>query len=128
MKIKLDEHLGSLRVVSRLRQAGHDVATVRQQNLTSAPDEQLIEICREEGRCLVTADRGFGNRRKYVPSNYAGIVVLRLPPRSTFNDLRDAVDTLIIGLETEAVEGKLWIVQKGKILKYQPADEENNGE
>jgi hypothetical protein len=30
MKIKLDENLGNIRVVTWLRQAGHDVMTVRQ--------------------------------------------------------------------------------------------------
>ncbi|MEA5571986.1 DUF5615 family PIN-like protein [Calothrix sp. UHCC 0171] len=34
MKIKLDEHLGSVRVVTWLRFAGHDVATVKEQGLT----------------------------------------------------------------------------------------------
>ncbi|MGI2906988.1 DUF5615 family PIN-like protein [Tolypothrix sp. VBCCA 56010] len=58
MKIKLDEHLASLRVVTWLRLAGHDVVTVREQNLTSTLDEELIEICTSEGRCLITNDRG----------------------------------------------------------------------
>lgn len=42
MNIKLDENLGNLRVVTRLRLAGYDVTTVREQGLTSAPDEELI--------------------------------------------------------------------------------------
>ena len=33
MKLKLNENLCSIRVVSMLRLAGHDVATVREQNL-----------------------------------------------------------------------------------------------
>ncbi|WP_347566257.1 DUF5615 family PIN-like protein [Scytonema sp. UIC 10036] len=49
MNIKLDENLGNLRVVTRLRLAGHDVTTVREQGLTSAPDEELIDVCRDEG-------------------------------------------------------------------------------
>ncbi len=46
MKLKLDENLGSVRVVTLLRLAGHDVATVREQNLTGTADVQLIDICR----------------------------------------------------------------------------------
>lgn len=38
MNIKLDENLGSLRIATWLRIAGHDVATVREQGLTSTPD------------------------------------------------------------------------------------------
>lgn len=122
MKIKLDEHLGSLRVVTWLRLAGHDVVTVREQGLTSTPDEELIEICTSEGRCLITNDRGFGNRLKYNPSDYAGIIIIRLPSHHNFDDLREAIDTLVIRLEDTEVIGKLWIVQSGVIQEYQPIE------
>jgi predicted nuclease of predicted toxin-antitoxin system len=127
MKIKLDEHLGSLRVATWLRQAGHDVATVREQNLTSTPDTQLIEVCQEESRCLVTRDRGFGNRLRYNPRDYCGIVILRLSPHSKFEELREAIDTLILGLEQSDVTGKLWIIKDNVVQEYQPieSDEEN---
>lgn len=122
MNIKLDENLGSLRVATWLRLAGHDVATVREQGLTSTPDEQLINICSAEGRCLVTSDRGFGNRMRFIPSNYAGVVVLRLPSHPTFDDLRTAIDALILGLEQAEVAGKLWIIQGGTIQEYEPIE------
>ena len=119
MNIKLDENLGSLRVVTLLRLAGHDVATVREQGLISTPDEQLIDICHREGRCLVTIDRGFGNRIKYQPSNYTGIIVIRLPARPNFEDYRAVTETLIAGLEAADVTGKLWIIRPGSIQEYQ---------
>ena len=124
MNIKLDENLGSLRVATWLRQAGHDVATVREQNLTSVPDEQLIDICRREGRCLVTVDRGFGNRMRFNPPDYAGIVVIRLPSRPSFEDWREAIEALISGLDVAEVEGKLWIIQSGRIQEYRPNEPE----
>ncbi len=117
--MKLDENLGSIRVVSLLRLAGHDVATVREQNLTSTVDELLIDICRREGRCLVTLDRGFGNRIRYNPSDYPGIVVLRLPSQAKPQDLQEAVETLIRGLDAAEVVGKLWIIRGEQLLEYQ---------
>ncbi len=123
MNIKLDENLGSGRVVARLRLAGHDVATVEEQGLNSTPDVELIDICRQEGRCLVTLDRGFGNRIRYKPSDYAGIVVLRLPPQPTPENLREVVETLIRGLDAAEIEGKLWIIQRGTIQEYQAYSE-----
>ncbi|HEY9675906.1 MAG TPA: DUF5615 family PIN-like protein [Waterburya sp.] len=123
MNLKLDENV-DVRVVSLLRSAGHDVATVRGQGLSSAPDVDVIEVCRREGRCLVTLDRGFGNRMRFNPPDYAGIVVIRLPSRPTFADWREAIETLIQGLDVAEVEGKLWILQRGSIQEYRPIDEE----
>jgi predicted nuclease of predicted toxin-antitoxin system len=118
MKLKLDENIDT-RVVSLLRLAGHDVATIPGQGLNSAPDEEVIEVCRSEERCLVTCDRGFGNRLKYNPFKYAGIAIIRLPSRCTFVDWQEVIETLIQGLEEAEVSGKLWIVKSGSILEYQ---------
>ena len=123
MKLKLDENV-DLRVVTFLRLAGHDVATVPGQGLSSSPDEELIDICRREDRCLVSCDRGFGNRVRFNPCDYSGIVVVRLPSRATFPDWRKAIDTLILGLEQAEVEGKLWIIQQGKIQEYRAIEQE----
>jgi predicted nuclease of predicted toxin-antitoxin system len=118
VKLKLDENIDT-RVVTLLRLAGHDVATVPGQGLMSAPDEEVIEVCRTEERCLITCDRGFGNRVKYNPLNYSGIVIIRLPSRYTFADWQQAIEILTQGLEEREVTGKLWIIQSGIIQEYQ---------
>lgn len=123
MKLKLDENV-DMRVLPLLQLAGHDITTVPEQSLTSATDEEVIEVCRSEQRCLVTCDRGFGNRLKYNPSNYGGIVVIRLPSRYTLTDWRQVIETLIQGLETadNIVTGKLWIIKSGSIQEYKPIE------
>jgi len=132
VNFKLDENI-DIRVVTLLRLAGHDVATVPVQGLISASDRELVNICGAEARCLVTCDgrranrrrhRGFGNRLKYNPANYAGIIVIRLPSRYTFADWREAIETVILGLEQAEVAGKLWIIQGGAIQEYQPIEPE----
>ncbi len=109
-----------------LRLAGHDVATVREQNLSSTPDELLIDICRREDRGLVTLDRGFGNRLRYNPSDYSGIVLLRLPSQSKPQDLAGAVEILIRGLDAAEVAGKLWIIRGEQLLEYQAISEDES--
>ena len=119
MKIKLDENLGN-RGAEILRAAGYSVTTVVEEGLTSASDGRLIEVCRSERKCLVTLDLDFGNPLRFDPSRYSGIVVLRLPLRFTADDLRDATRTLAVGLSDSVIDGKLWIVQRGRIREYNP--------
>ncbi len=119
MKLKLDENLGQ-RGAELLRQAGHDIATVSAQGLQSASDSVLIEVCRVEERCLITLDLDFSNPISFTPANYAGIVVLRLPPRPLPEDLVSTLQTLIAALEQESVVGKLWTIQRGRLRVYQP--------
>jgi Domain of unknown function (DUF5615) len=126
MKFKLDENV-DLRILTRLRSAGYDVATVPEQKMISAPDTDLIEVCRQEARCLVTADRDFTNRGRYNPANYSGIAVIRLPAPMQLVDWYAAIDTLIQGLEISSITGKLWVIRNNSIQEYQPIVPEENG-
>ena len=119
MKLKLDENLGRQGIQLCIA-AGHDTATVLDQGLTSAPDPRVIEVCREEGRCLVTLDLDFSNPLIFDPHKYAGIAVLRLPKKACHEDLLDAVRTLLAGLALREIAGQLWIVDRGRIREYQP--------
>ena len=124
MQVKLDENLGT-RSRQMLLDAGHDVATVVEQNLTSATDPELIDICQKERRCLVTLDLDFSNPFVFPPETYTGIAVVRLPKQPTPDDLYSTISTLVSALERDTIEGKLWIVERHRIREYSPnADSE----
>ena len=72
MKLKLDENFG-VRCIHILSSAGHDVATVAEQQMSGAADEKLIQVSHAESRCIVTFDLDFANPLRFRPANYSGI-------------------------------------------------------
>jgi uncharacterized protein DUF5615 len=124
VKLKLDENLGE-RWTRSLGEAGHDVVTVREQDLAGADDLRVIQVARAEGRCFVTLDLDFANPLRFWPPSYAGIAVLRLPVRPTVQDLDDAVATLVAHLTRTNITGRLCIVEVGRVREYQPPDGES---
>ena len=118
MKLKLDENLGE-RGRQIFSDAGHDVATVASQSLEEVKDKDLIECCRREERALVSLDLDFANPLRFRPSRFAGIAVLRLQRKPSHADLLNAIRTLAAGLEREKLNGKLWIIETGRIRVFQ---------
>ena len=123
MKLKLDENFGH-RCVDVLSDAGHDVATVAGQQMSGAADEDVIQACLAESRCLVTLDLDFSNPLRFKPAKYSGIAVIRLSGRASYSELLAAISTFAKALETETIVGKLWIVEIGRIRIYRPEDEQ----
>lgn len=119
VRVKLDENLGN-RGAAMFRAAGHDVATVFEQGLTSASDEKVSEACRAEKRCLVTLDRDFANPFLFDPAEFSGIAVIRLPAKITEDVLTEAIEVLIAGFAKSDIRGRLWVVQKRRIREYCP--------
>jgi len=125
MKVKLDENLGD-RAADRFRQAGHDVATVHEEGLCSAPDLRLISACREENRCLVSLDLDFANPFLFKPRQFKGIAVIRLPHKPTADDLFAAIERLIAEMSRSSIMGKLWVIQRDAVREYQPNEDEED--
>ena len=86
MKFKLDENIGT-RGQGLLRSAGHNVMTVRDQDLSGATDETIFQVCVSEGRALITLDHDFGQVLRFPPESSHGIVILEVPPRATSESL-----------------------------------------
>ncbi|MGH9370595.1 MAG: DUF5615 family PIN-like protein [Vicinamibacterales bacterium] len=118
MKVKLDENLGAMGAVV-LKAAGFDVATVADQNLLSTPDADLARKCAAEKRCLVTLDRDFSDPLRYQPSQFAGIIVVRLPGRFRLPLLERASALVVEASKQTNVRGRLWIAEVDRIREYQ---------
>ena len=113
MQFKTDENL--LREVAQLlRQHGHDALSVNDQDMAGETDMRLSEICRAEGRALVTLDTDFADIRTYPPSACAGLVVLRLQ-RQDKEHVLGVVEKLIPILSAEELSERLWIVDERQV-------------
>ncbi len=113
MKIKFDQNMDP-RGAAILKQEGHEVSTVKEQNLTGAEDEVIAKVCQQESRCLVTLDLDFANTILYPPQEYPGLIVLR-HPRPTAKGLLELVRQLKTALQTINPTNKLLIVEPERL-------------
>ena len=124
MKFKLDENFGE-RTRQIFEAHGYDVETALSEQLGSAPDERIYEVCCSEGRCLVTLDLDFSNTFKYPLGVASGIAVLRAPRNPTLGLLEELVRQLLQTLDQRSIIGHLWIVEAGRIRVYGTNGESN---
>jgi predicted nuclease of predicted toxin-antitoxin system len=110
---KIDENL-PVEAADLLRSAGHDAMTVLEQRLSGEPDPRISAVCMAEGRAIVTLDLDFSDIRNYPPSEYAGLIVLRLVSQDLPSVLK-VLTRLLPLFEQEPVVGKLWIVDESRI-------------
>lgn len=111
--VKLDENVPDL-VGTILRDGGHDVALARDENLVGVEDERLLAVANDEGRAVISLDRGFANILRHPPEATAGIVVIRLHTQ-TLSLIRQAAGTLRQLLSQESVRGRLWVLDKARL-------------
>lgn len=113
MKFKIDENL-PVELAELLRAAGHDAATVHEERLAGRSDVDVAGACHDEGRALVTLDTDFANVQQYPPSQHPGLIVLRLAYQDKLYVLAQMTDVVAL-LQGEPVEGRLWIVEEGRV-------------
>jgi len=113
MRLKLDENIDG-RVVTLLREAGHQARTVRDQGLQGTADSALYEYCSSQGEVFVTLDLDFSNVVHYSPASTAGLVVLR-GPDDLFPTVRILIQTFVNALDIRDPSGQLWIVEPARI-------------
>ena len=121
MRIKLDENIGR-RGVELLSAAGHDVMTVRQQNLQGSPDQHIFAVCAAEARILITLDHDFGQVLRFPPERSAGIVILEPGTPLTAVSLTNRLRDFLALADVQTPDGSLWIVEPGRIRIHLRAD------
>jgi predicted nuclease of predicted toxin-antitoxin system len=121
MKIKLDENLDP-QFSSLLVAEGHDADTVIDEGISGFSDKEVYDVCLASKRVLITLDLDFSNPFHFPPEKASGIIVLR-PARPSLPLIKSLFLALLPALRSKSFEGKLWIVEQGRIREYETSAE-----
>lgn len=106
MRIKIDEDLPRA-VAVLLREAGYDdVSTVSEQGMGGWKDPALWQAVQEEGRFLVTADKGFADLRAHPPGSHSGVLLLR-PDADGINPVLELLRQVLATGDLTSLRGSL---------------------
>ncbi|HEV3298664.1 MAG TPA: DUF5615 family PIN-like protein [Planctomycetaceae bacterium] len=113
MQFKIDENL-PVDAARTLIAAGFGADTVIDEELSGKSDDVIAEFCRTEGRALITLDLGFADIRDFPPSEYAGLIGLRLR-RADRQHILTTLQQLIPLLKSNELAQKLWVVDEAGV-------------
>ena len=112
MRFKLDENL-PVEATALLRDNGHDVHSIQDEQLVGAVDQSIALACQQEQRTLITLDLDFADIRNYPPSLYSGIIVLRLA-RQDRHSVIAIIPRILDLLRKETIAQRLWIMDESR--------------
>lgn len=102
--------------VEFLRSEGWDVTTVKEIGLRGAKDPEVLSKAREMGAVLFTRDMDFGDIRKFPPSAYGGVIVLKMTYRTSV-EVHAVLRKMLRNVKEDAFVGALFIVDHNKWRK-----------
>ncbi|HSZ59924.1 MAG TPA: DUF5615 family PIN-like protein [Tepidisphaeraceae bacterium] len=101
-------------VIRRLRDAGHDVLSVKE-TIVGAADPAILARAVAEDRVLVTFDKDFGELafRSHLPAN-CGVILFRIEPRGRDEHVRRVFETI---QSRQDWAGAFWTVTDRRIRR-----------
>ena len=118
MKLKLDENLPH-DLAAELGRRGNNVHTVVEEQLAGESHPVVVAAATDEGRMLLTLDRGIGDLRRYPPGSHAGIVVLR-PAAQDPDNILSLIDRLMRTHQFDDLRSCVIIVEPRRIRIRRP--------
>jgi predicted nuclease of predicted toxin-antitoxin system len=81
MKLFANENLFEP-IIEYLQDLGHDVLSIRDENLSGISDDEVYRIACEEKRVIITMDKDFTKLFRFPPEKCGGIIVVKIYKRS----------------------------------------------
>jgi predicted nuclease of predicted toxin-antitoxin system len=107
-----------------LRQAGYEVADVRDVGLRGHSDEDIFAYAQAQESVLITADKDYSDIRRFPPGTHQGIMVVRVPDVLPTKTINHELLQALANLSSEDVNGNIVIVELGRVrIRRPPADD-----
>jgi predicted nuclease of predicted toxin-antitoxin system len=89
---------------------------VRDIGFRGAKDFDIASYAQREGLCIVTGDFDFSDVRNYPPTEYAGLVILKLHRTATASTILQLLESFLRREDLVAdLPGRLAIVEAGRV-------------
>jgi predicted nuclease of predicted toxin-antitoxin system len=111
MRFLADENCDA-NLVKKLREAGHDVAFVLEDQ-PGSDDLEVVRLAREQNRVILTADLDFGQLSEFERELPPGIVLLRLHPLQRASRIERIVD--VLNSLGDAIQHNVVVIEPGQV-------------
>jgi predicted nuclease of predicted toxin-antitoxin system len=95
-----------------LKEAGHDVVTASELEMSEASDSALLEAAHQDSRIFVTRDRDFGGL-VFLMGSRPGVLYLRISP-STVRVVHEELAKVLVGHTEEELQHAFVVLEPGR--------------
>ncbi|MBK5257631.1 MAG: DUF5615 family PIN-like protein, partial [Vicinamibacteria bacterium] len=105
------------RAVAHLQAAGNDAVHASTIGLASAPDGKILEVARETGRIVVTADLDYPRLLATQQANSPGVILFR---GGSYSDeqMLALLDRVLAQSDTRQIEQSITVVDQTRIRRH----------
>jgi predicted nuclease of predicted toxin-antitoxin system len=108
-------------IIALVASLGHEVEFARDVGLAAAPDHEIAARAQSTGAALLTRDLDFADVRRYPPSLYPGIIVLRLSDGVIAKEIMGVTERFLRDATFVGnLAGRLAIVEQDRV-RFRPA-------
>jgi predicted nuclease of predicted toxin-antitoxin system len=114
VKLLIDQNLAA-RVAVLLRDAGHDAVHVSERGMSSADDDQVLQLALAEERVLVSEDTDFGALLARSGAALPSFVLIRSAERLTTEARANLLVSTLPRVESELEAGAIVVLGRSRV-------------